>query len=45
MSPKAYEKIRDSFKKEGMSDKEAKGKAARIYNSKNPKHPVTRKAK
>ena len=41
--PKAYEKMRDKFKKEGMSDKTAKGKAARIYNAKHPKKPVTRK--
>ena len=41
--PKAYEKMRDKFKKEGMSDKSAKGKAARIYNAKHPKKPVTRK--
>lgn len=40
--PKAYEKMRDKFKREGMSDKEAKKKAARIYNSKHKKHPVTR---
>ena len=41
--PKAYENMRDKFKKEGMSDKAAKGKAARIYNAKHPKKPVTRK--
>jgi len=41
--PKAYEKMRDKFKKEGMSDKAAKGKAARIYNAKHPIKPVTRK--
>ena len=41
--PKAYEKMRDKFKQEGMSDKAAKGKAARIYNAKHPKKPVTRK--
>lgn len=43
--PKQYEAMRDKFKKEGMSDKAAKKKAARIYNSKNPKHPVTRGSK
>lgn len=32
--PKGYEKMRDKFKKEGLSDKEAKQKAARIWNSK-----------
>ena len=41
--PKAYEKMRDKFKKEGMSDKAAKSKAARIYNAKHPQKPVTRK--
>lgn len=43
--PKQYEAMRDKFKKEGMSDKAAKKKAARIYNSEHPKHPVTRKSK
>jgi len=45
--PAQYEAMRDSFKKKGMSDKAAKAKAARIYNS-NPKHkrnPVTRGSK
>lgn len=41
--PKQYEAIRDKFKKEGISDKEAKERAAKIYNSKHPKHPVTNK--
>ncbi len=41
--PAKYVKLRDSFKKEGMGDKAAKQKAARIYNSKHPKNPVTRK--
>ena len=41
--PKQYTKMRDKFKREGMSDKAAKKKAARIYNSKNPKKPVGRK--
>jgi hypothetical protein len=43
--PKAYEKMRDKFKKEGMEDKAAKGKAARIFNAKRKKgqKPVTRK--
>lgn len=31
--PKAYEKMRDKFIKEGMSPAAAKKKAARIYNS------------
>lgn len=45
--PKKYEKMRDKFKSEGMSDKAAKGKAARIYNSnrKPGQKPVTRKSK
>jgi hypothetical protein len=43
--PRAYEKMRDSFKKKGMSDKAAKKKAARIYNSnrKPGSKPVGRK--
>jgi len=41
--PAGYEKMRDKFKKEGLSDKAAKKKAARIWNSNHPKNPVTRK--
>jgi len=41
--PKGYERMRDSFKRKGMSDKAAKKKAARIYNKRHPKYPVTRK--
>lgn len=41
--PKAYEKMRDSFKRSGMSDKAAKTKAAKIYNAKHPRTPVTGK--
>ena len=43
--PKAYEKLRDKFIAQGMSVKEAKRKAARIYNSmrKKGQKPVTRK--
>jgi hypothetical protein len=43
--PKKYEKMRDKFKKEGLSDKAAKKKAARIYNEqrKPGQKPVTRK--
>jgi hypothetical protein len=41
--PKAYLKMRNAFKRKGMSDKAAKRKAARIYNAKHPKNPVTRK--
>lgn len=42
--PKKYEKMRDKFKSQGLSDKAAKGKAARIYNANRPKGaaPVTR---
>jgi hypothetical protein len=42
--PKAYEKMRDAFKRDGLSDKAAKKKAARIFNSKRKKgqKPVTR---
>lgn len=40
--PKQYTAMRDKFKKEGLSDQEAKAKAARIYNSKHKKNPVTR---
>ncbi len=43
MSPVGYEKMRDKFKKEGMSDKGAKAKAARIWNAKHPHNTVTRK--
>lgn len=38
--PKAYVEMRDKFKRQGMSTKAAKGKAARIYNSKHPDDPV-----
>ncbi len=43
--PKQYEAMRDKFKSQGMSDKKAKAKAARIYNSKHKKNPVTRGSK
>ena len=42
--PKQYEAMRDKFKKEGMSAKAAKAKAARIYNAKHPSKPVTGKS-
>lgn len=47
LMPKKYEAMRDKFKREGMSDKAAKGKAARIYNAerKSGQKPVTRKSK
>ena len=41
--PEGYERMRDAFKREGLSDKAAKRKAARIWNSKHPQNPVTRK--
>jgi hypothetical protein len=42
--PKAYEKMRDKFTGEGMAYKAAQGKAAAIYNSRNPDAPVTGKS-
>lgn len=42
--PKAYEAMRDKFKSQGMSDKAAKTKAAKIYNSKH-KSKVKRNSK
>ncbi len=42
--PKQYEAIRDSLVSSGMSLKDAKSHAARIYNSKHPKAPVTGKS-
>jgi hypothetical protein len=43
--PKAYEGMRDAFKKKGMPEGKAKTKAARIYNAGRPKgaKPVTNK--
>lgn len=41
--PKAYEEMRDKFMSQGLSEQEAKGKAARIYNSTHHSNPVTRK--
>jgi hypothetical protein len=43
--PKQYEAIRDKFIAQGMSEKAAKTKAAKIYNSKHKKRPVTRSSK
>ena len=40
--PKEYEAMRDEFIREGMSPKEAKTKAAKIYNSKHPGRPVSK---
>lgn len=44
--PKAYEAMRDKFKKTGLTSKAAKKKAARIYNANRKKGqaPVTRKS-
>lgn len=49
--PREYIAMRDKFKaeykrkgySEDKADKMAKSKAARIYNSRHPKKPVTRK--
>ena len=41
--PKGYERMRDAFKREGMGDKAAKVKAARIWNAKHKSNLVTRK--
>lgn len=41
--PRQYEGMRDAFKKQGLSEKEAKTKAAKIYNSKHSNNPVTNK--
>ena len=40
--PEGYEKMRDTFMKQGMSEKAAKTKAAKIWDSKHPDNPVTR---
>ena len=40
--PRQYEAMRDAFKKQGLSEKDAKKKAARIYNSKHSDNPVGR---
>jgi hypothetical protein len=44
--PKAYTAMRDKFKQQGLKDKAAKKKAARIYNANRKKGqaPVTRKS-
>jgi len=39
--PVGYEKIRDSLMMQGMNEKAAKTKAAKIWNSKHPNNPVT----
>lgn len=43
--PKAYEIMRDKFKSQGLSDKAAKTRAAKIYNSTHKSNPVTGKHK
>ncbi len=43
--PKGYEKMRDKFMSEGLSEKAAQTKAAKIWNSKHPDNPVTGKHK
>lgn len=44
--PKKYEAIRDKFINKGMGAKEAKARAAKIYNAtrKRGQKPVTRKS-
>jgi hypothetical protein len=41
--PKQYEAIRDKFVSKGVPLKEAKTRAAKIYNAKHPGAPVTNK--
>ena len=41
--PAGYERMKAKFKREGLGDREAKEKAARIWNAKHPKNPVTGK--
>ena len=43
--PEGYEKMRDKFMKQGMSEKAAKRKAAKLWNAKNPYNPVGRHEK
>lgn len=40
--PKQYEAMRDSFARHGMGYDAAQTKAAKIYNSRHPRRPVTR---
>jgi hypothetical protein len=40
--PPGYEKMRDSFIRNGMAAKKAKKKAAKIWNAKHPNNPVGR---
>jgi len=41
--PKQYTAIRDRLIASGVSEKEAKARAAAMYNAKHPGRPVTRK--
>uniref|UniRef100_A0A6H1ZQY1 Uncharacterized protein n=1 Tax=viral metagenome TaxID=1070528 RepID=A0A6H1ZQY1_9ZZZZ len=41
--PDGYERMRDTFMMQGMKEKAAKTKAAKIWNSKHPDNPVTGK--
>ena len=45
--PPAYEKMKDQFKKKGMTDSAAKTKAAKIFNARRKKGtpPITRRTK
>lgn len=38
--PRGYLKMKERFKNEGMSEKAAAKKAAKIWNSKHPEDPV-----
>ncbi len=40
--PAGYEKIRDKFIEQGMSEADAKTNAARIWNATHKNNPVTR---
>ncbi|MBU2548875.1 MAG: hypothetical protein KKB20_10715 [Proteobacteria bacterium] len=40
--PKGYEKMRDRFTADGMSERGAQKKAARIWNDQHPDKPVGR---
>jgi len=43
--PRGYEKMREKFMNEGMTKKNAQGKAARIWNAQHPNNPVGRHEK
>jgi hypothetical protein len=42
-TPAGYEKMRNKFRKDGMSMRAAKTKAARIWNARHKRNPVTRR--